>query len=320
MTTAHAQGQEPSDAELIADVRDGSTERSAAAYAALYERHRIAARNLARQLSRSPAEADDLVSEAFAKLLDALRSGGGPESAFRAYLLTALRHGAYDRTRRDKRLEFSDDVSAYDPGVPFTDTAVAGLDRSLAARAFAGLPERWQTVLWHTEIEGQSPAEVAPLLGLTPNGVSALAYRAREGLRQAYLQVHLADTAAADALRERCQVTVERLGAWTRSGLSRRETVQVEHHLDECERCRALAAELADINGGLRVYVAPLVLGTATAGYLALAGKGTLAGTAAAVTGVTGVVSGVGGVGGTGGTGAVGGAGAAAGGSGSGGA
>ena len=252
MTTATTPGQQgPSDAELITASRDGSRE----AYAELYNRHRAAAYNLARQLARSLSEADDLVSEAFAKLLDTVRAGGGPSSAFRAYLLTALRHCAYDRTRRDRRIELSDDVSSYDAGVPFTDTAVAGLDRSLAARAFATLPEHWQTVLWHTEIEGQPPAEIAPLLGLTPNGVSALAYRAREGLRQAYLQMHLADRAMTGASKrelQRCRAASERLGAWIRGGLSKRETAQVEQHLDECERCRTLATELADVNGGLR--------------------------------------------------------------------
>lgn len=278
MTTAPAQEQ-PSDAELITAVRAGSAD----AYALLYARHRAAAYNLARQLTRSTAEVDDLVSEAFAKLLVTLRSGGGPDTAFRAYLLTALRHGAYDRTRRDRKVEFSDDVAAFDPGVPFADTAVAGLERSLAARAFATLPERWQAVLWYTEIEGQAPAEVATLLGLSPNGVSALAYRAREGLRQAYLQVHLADTAAAGGELDRCQAAVDRLGAWTRDGLSKRETAQVEQHLDECDRCRALAAELADVNGGLRAFVAPLVLGTAAAAYLASSGAKATAATVGTV-------------------------------------
>ncbi|MBC6448431.1 sigma-70 family RNA polymerase sigma factor [Actinokineospora xionganensis] len=269
MSTVPAELDGPSDAELIDSVRAGTV----SAYGPLYERHVGAARNLARQLARSSAEADDLVSEAFAKVLDTLRQGRGPDSAFRAYLLTALRHTAYDKTRRDKKVELSDDVSqvsGVNPdavSVPFTDTAVAGLERSLAAQAFSMLPERWQAVLWHTEIEGQSPAQVAPLLGLTANGVSALAYRAREGLRQAYLQVHLAETTA-----DRCRSTADRLGSWVRGGLSKRETAQVEAHLDECERCRTLAAELSDINTGLRVSVAPLVLGLgATAGYLAAA-------------------------------------------------
>jgi RNA polymerase sigma factor (sigma-70 family) len=249
VTTAGGSADLQRDAELIDAVRTGQL----AAYGPLYERHVAAAYNLARQLSRSPAEADDLVSEAFAKVLDALTAGRGPDSAFRAYLLTALRHTAYDKTRRDRRIDLSDDVGeatgvrAEAVSVPFTDPAVAGLERSLAAEAFARLPVRWQAVLWHTEVEGQSPAEVAPILGLTPNGVSALAYRAREGLKQAYLQVYLADQA-----EERCRATTDRLGAWTRDGLSKRETRQVEEHLYECVGCRALAAELRDVNWEMR--------------------------------------------------------------------
>jgi RNA polymerase sigma factor (sigma-70 family) len=286
----------PSDAELITAVREGNV----TAYGSLYERHVTSAYNLARQLCRCAAEADDLVSEAFARVLDTLCAGRGPDSAFRAYLLTSLRHIAYDKTRTDRKLELTEDVttvsgvSAEKFSEPFRDTALAGLERSLAVKAFARLPERWQAVLWHTEIEGQSPADVAPLLGLTANGVSALAYRAREGLRQAYLQVHLAGTA-----ENRCRDTVHKLGAWTRSGLSKRETTQVETHLDECRRCRALAAELNEVNGALRIFVAPLVLGAgASAGYLTLTAGGSraVAGTAAeagaaASSGATGAAS-----------------------------
>src|SRR5262245_8464609 len=283
VATVPADVEGPSDAELIEAVRAGTV----SSYGALYERHVAAAYNLARQLARSPAEADDLVSEAFAKVLDTLRGGRGPDSAFRAYLLTALRHTAYDKTRRDRKVELSDDgstvsgVSMEAVSEEFDDTAVAGLDRSLAAQAFARLPERWQAVLWHTEIEGQSPAEVAPILGLTANGVSALAYRAREGLRQAYLQVHLAETTD-----RHCRAAAEKLGAWTRGGLAKREKAQVEAHLDTCERCRALAAELADVNGAMRLFIAPVVLGIGAAGYLASTGSaGLTAGATAIVTG-----------------------------------
>ncbi|WP_115944264.1 sigma-70 family RNA polymerase sigma factor, partial [Amycolatopsis thermalba] len=271
MSTLSADFEGKSDAELITDVRTGTL----AAYGTLYERHVSAAYNLARQLARSTAEADDLVSDAFAKVLDTLRAGKGPDSAFRAYLLTALRHTAYDKTRKDKRVDLNEDmttVGAEALTVQFSDTAVAGLERTMAAKAFASLPERWQAVLWHTEIEQQSPAEVAPLLGLTPNGVSALAYRAREGLRQAYLQVHLAETSA-----DKCRACADRLGAWTRDGLSKRERAQVEAHLDECADCRALAAALAEVNGALRAIIAPIVLGGAALGYLATAGKATAA-------------------------------------------
>ncbi|HEY2176836.1 MAG TPA: sigma-70 family RNA polymerase sigma factor, partial [Mycobacteriales bacterium] len=262
------------------------TDLTSAAYGQLWERHADAARNLARQLTRSDADTDDLVAEAFARVLDVLRSGGGPETAFRPYLLTTVRNTFYDKTRRDRRLTLSDDMDEHDPGVPFDDTALSGLESTLAARAFARLPERWQTVLWHTEVEGAEPADVAPLLGLSPNAVSALAYRAREGLRQAYLQVHLST-----ATDRSCQITVENLGAWTRNGLARRDAVRVERHLSGCADCRALADELLDINSGLRGIIAPLVLGAPlVAGYLkaskASAGSGAgAAGSSAAGTG-----------------------------------
>jgi RNA polymerase sigma factor (sigma-70 family) len=296
VSTAQPDLPELTDLELITQVRSGTVD----AYGDLYERHVGSAYRLARQLSRSTAEADDLVAEAFAKVLDTLRDGRGPDSAFRAYLLTALRHIAYDKTRHDRKLEFAEDVtevgSTEAVSVQFKDTAVAGLERSLAAKAFARLPERWQAVLWHTEIEGMSPADVAPMLELSANGVSALAYRAREGLRQAYLQVHLAESTDA-----RCWATVDRLGAWTRGGLSKRETAQVETHLDECERCRALAAELADVNGALRAVVAPLVLGVGAAGYFATIGASTAKAAAGLAVGTT-----AGAPGGTAGTGSVG--------------
>ncbi|WP_406691310.1 sigma-70 family RNA polymerase sigma factor [Saccharopolyspora sp. ID03-671] len=267
-----AGSRERGDTELIEAVREGDT----SAYGVLYERHVAAAYSMARQVTKSSAEADDVVSEAFAKVLDLLRDQRGPTSAFRAYVLTAVRHAAYDRTRKQQRLQYADDLETVpniDVSQPFRDTAVESEDRSLVAAAFAKLPERWQMVLWHVEIEGESPAKVAPLLGMTPNGVSALAYRAREGLKQAFLQVHLSKL---DAEQERCRANVERLGAWTRGGLAKRETAQVEAHLDDCDRCRALAAELAEINGALRVFIAPLVLGgsATTTGYLAAVGAG----------------------------------------------
>ncbi|PWK82779.1 RNA polymerase sigma factor (sigma-70 family) [Lentzea atacamensis] len=264
-------GRPPSDADLIDAVREGKIE----AYGKLYERHVRAANLLAMQLSNSSSDADDLVSDAFAKVLAALRTGGGPGAAFRPYLLTAVRHAAYDRTRKEKRLELAGDIEEV-PGavratsVPFRDKAVEDLDQALAATAFASLPERWQTVLWHTAIEGQSPGEIAPLLGLTANGVSAMAFRAREGLRKAFLQAHVAQEPA-----ERCRATVTKLGAWTRGGLKGREAVQLDAHMDDCAECRKLASELADVNGALRGVIAPIVLGTGTAGYLAAAGKGT---------------------------------------------
>jgi RNA polymerase sigma factor (sigma-70 family) len=252
----------PSDAELISRVRGGDV----AAYGELFSRHVDAAKRLSRQLVRGP-DADDLVSEAFAKVLTVLQGGGGPDVAFRAYLLTSVRRLHVDRIRSGARLQTSDDMEAFDPGVPFQDTAVEAFESGAAAKAFASLPERWQLVLWHLEVEGQKPADVAPLLGMSPNSVSALAYRAREGLRQAFLTMHLNDISETD-----CRWVNEHLGAYVRNGLAKRESTKVQAHLDECRRCTAMYLELTEVNSNLRGIIGPLLLGAAATGYLASSG------------------------------------------------
>ncbi|HEX6486929.1 MAG TPA: sigma-70 family RNA polymerase sigma factor, partial [Nocardioidaceae bacterium] len=252
----------PSDAELISRVRGGDV----AAYGELFSRHVDAAHRLGRQLVRGP-DADDLVSEAFAKTLQVLQSGGGPDVAFRAYLLTSVRRLHVDRIRSAKRVQPSDDMTQYDDGLPFQDTAVASFENGAAAKAFSSLPERWQLVLWHLEVEGQKPADIAPLLGMSANSVSALAYRAREGLRQAFLTMHLADCSTED-----CRWVNQHLGGYVRKGLSRRDTAKVEEHLDHCRRCTAMYLELDDVNSNLAGIIAPLLLGAAAAGYLSSGG------------------------------------------------
>jgi RNA polymerase sigma factor (sigma-70 family) len=261
----------PSDAELIAASRASDSD----AYAVLYQRHVVAARGLARQLVRGRAEAEDIVAEAFARVFAQLKRGRGPDTAFRAYLLTTVRRVAYDRLRAEGKLVVSGEMEAFDAGVPFADPALADLERTMISRAYASLPERWRAVLWHTEIEGMRPAEAATLLGLTANGVAALAYRAREGLRQAYLQMHLSGVA-----RGECRPVAAKLGAYVRGGLASRETAAGATHLEQCADCRAVYLELADVNVALRGVVAPVVLGPAAAAYLAAAshhGGGALA-------------------------------------------
>ncbi|MBV9829998.1 MAG: sigma-70 family RNA polymerase sigma factor, partial [Marmoricola sp.] len=259
---------EPTDPELITRVREGDV----AAYGALFSRHVDSAKRLARTLVSGP-DADDLVSEAFVKVLNVLLAGGGPDVAFRAYLLTAVRRLHVDKVRSTQRATPTDDLTPYDRGVPFTDTAVAGFEGSAAAKAFASLPERWQLVLWHLEVENQKPAEIAPLLGMSPNSVSALAYRAREGLRQAFLTMHTGELA-----EDECRDTHAMLGSYVRRGLARRDAARVQEHLDRCRRCASTYLELEEVNSSLSALLGPAVLGGVSAAYLGGGGMAALGG------------------------------------------
>lgn len=260
-----------SEAELISAVRTGDTE----AYGELFERHGEAALRMARQLVHG-SDADDLVAESFYRVLTVLQDGKGPDESFRAYLLTAIRRLHIDRVRAGSRVRATDDEADLDRAVAFVDPAEMRFEQGAAAAAFATLPERWQLVLWHLDVEGQKPAQVAPLLGMSANSVSALAYRAREGLRQAYLQGHLAPT-----LHAGCRRTTGLLGAYVRAGLSARDTAAVDAHLDGCSRCMGLLLELREVNANLAGAIGPALLGTAFGGYAASGTTAGLAGGAA---------------------------------------
>ena len=198
----------------------------------------------------------------------------------------------YERARRDRRLELSDDMARHDRGVPWVDTVEAELDTALAVQAFASLPERWRAVLWYSEVEQESTAEVGSRLGLRPNAVAALAYRAREGLRQAFLQAHV--TGCDD---DGCRYAVARLGSWTRERLASGDAAKVDAHLSSCRRCRQVAAELAEVNSGLRGLLAPLLVGGAASGWLAslVRDSAGTASTAASSAGAAGAAASIGG-------------------------
>jgi RNA polymerase sigma factor (sigma-70 family) len=260
-TPGAARALGPSDAELLDRVRAGDDD----AYGLLWERHEPSARSLARYLTKSGHDADDVVADAFARVLRAIKGGAGPTESFRPYLLTAVRRTVWRKAEDANHHRLAADEDEEE--MLDLRLAVEPEDRTeeaLILRAFGELPERWQLVLWHTEIEGQPPAEVAPLLGLSPNATAALAVRAREGLRQAYLQAHL-QARPADA----CQFTVEHLGAYVRDGLGKRDTARLEEHLDGCEDCTNLRSDLGSLNKVLRAVVGPAVLGTGAARYLA---------------------------------------------------
>ncbi|WP_329281127.1 sigma-70 family RNA polymerase sigma factor [Streptomyces sp. NBC_00691] len=279
----------PSDSELVQLMRDGDD----SAYEELFRRHSDAVRRYARTCCRDAHTADDLTAEVFARTLQAVRGGAGPEQAVRAYLMTTVRRVAANWTKTQKREHLVEDFAVFadeaaraaegsDPNASFGAGLDLGADvlamheaeQSLAMQAFRSLPERWQAVLWHTTVEEESPSEVAPLFGLTANATAVLASRAREGLKQAYLQAHVSQslTAGGD-----CARYADRLGAYARGGLRMRAERGLRKHLDECAKCRVAAGELAHVNAGIPALLPVAVIGWFAAGY-ALKAAGVVAG------------------------------------------
>ncbi|MCP2342427.1 RNA polymerase sigma factor (sigma-70 family) [Actinomadura rupiterrae] len=175
------------DADLVAAARAGD----AGASAELFARHHRAVLAYAYGLVHDEHTAQDLTSEAFARTLAALRSGGGPVTGLRPYLYAVVRNAAVDWARKARRTVVTDKVGTWADESPGADAASAGgiadaAERVTVVRAFRSLPHRWQVVLWHTVIEDEGVREVAGTLGLKPGAVTQLSFRAREGLRRAY--------------------------------------------------------------------------------------------------------------------------------------
>ncbi|NUV72433.1 sigma-70 family RNA polymerase sigma factor [Streptomyces sp. CAI-121] len=281
----------PSDARLIEDMRAGDDQ----AYEELFRRHSGAVLRYARSCCRDAHTADDLTAEVFARTLQAVRGGKGPTEAVRAYLMTAVRHVAAAWTKSAKREHLVDDFAVFaaqatrSSEISDDDTLELGADvlamheaeQSMAMQAFRSLPERWQAVLWHTTVEEESPSEIAPLFGLTANATAVLASRAREGLKQAYLQAHVSQalTTGGD-----CAQYADRLGAHARGGLRTRAERGLRKHLDECAKCRVAAGELDHVNAGIPALLPVAVIGWFAAGF-SLKAAGVVAGGAAGAAG-----------------------------------
>lgn len=249
---------ELSDAHLIRGIRGGDRESQAH----LYRRHKQVALAVAYRHTDTPSEAEDIVSEAFLKVFQAIERGSGPHEFFRAYLLTVVSRCAFARNKAASHQIVVDDHHEFHLGDAFADEVMDRAESTFIVSAFQSLPERWRMVLWHVEVEGLAPREISPILGITPNAVSALAIRAREGLRQAYLSAHLK---AHSGLPEQCAEARKHLPAMVRGTLKNKDQKAVKQHLKTCDECAAVFAELTEIGSSLRAFILPLLVGGTTA-------------------------------------------------------
>ena len=224
---------ERSDAELVDALRRGEE----AALVELWRRHHSATVRISARLVGN-ADAEDLAQEAFLAMHRAVQRGGGPTIGVRAYLYTIARNIGVRSLRRHAPVAASvpiDELEGFLGEDPFEQHA----EHAVIFDSFRGLPPRWQEVLWYFEVEGMGAADVADLLGLTAGGASQLAFRAREGLRQAWIEGHIERISA----REECAWVLGRMGAYVRDRATRPVERRIEEHLSTCDECARMANE-----------------------------------------------------------------------------
>jgi RNA polymerase sigma factor (sigma-70 family) len=248
------------DEQLLTALRAGDK----LAYGELWRRHSRAGLKAARSYQHL-GEPEDLVAEAFARIYKAIMSDKGPAETFRPYLYVTIRNIALSNIRALSQV--SDGVELSEIADTRFDEASLDrrLDASLTIRAFRSLTPRWQEVLWYLDVEGMSGADTGELMGLNANAVSALAFRAREGLRSAWLQAHINEAAIDGEHKD----ALSKVGEYARGTLSPRETRQLEKHLQNCAECSLVVREVNHVARRLALVLLPLLMGsTAAATFL----------------------------------------------------
>lgn len=230
------------------------------AVAELYRRHRAAAESYAAGLT-DPQRAADITADAMLKVFGLLERGLGPERAFRSYLFATVRTLVVDHARKAARETPVEDLHGFGD-VTIDDVNDTRAEHADVVAAFRSLSPRSQRALWENLVEGRPLDEVGEHLDLTANAVAALAFRAREALRQAYLAQHLACVSQAE-----CERYADQLPKHVRGKLRGRARRDLEAHLDSCHDCSTAAVALASINQRLAAILLPAAL----AGSLAFA-------------------------------------------------
>jgi len=149
--------------------------------------HLGAAYNLARWLTRSAHDADDVVQEAYLRayqFFDGFHGGDG-----RAWLLRIVRNTCYtwlEKNRPRAPMAQFDEAkhSAGRPAPGPEAPLVAGEDRELLRRALAELPDEFREAIVLRELEGLSYKEIAAVTGAPIGTVMSRLARARERLQE----------------------------------------------------------------------------------------------------------------------------------------
>lgn len=266
------------DNELLERLRLGDSE----VFGELWERHRrpgyVAARNLS-----SAVDPEEMVQEAFARILELVQEGKGPSKNFRSYLYAVIRTVVLEHVKQDSE-DSIDEVS--EANFAMNDESIeTSIDHGLARDAFQALPERLRKVLWLVEIEGLAPREAATRLQISPNQVSVMRKRGRAALRKAWLEAHV-DASEADAA---CRDFRPLIVRGVTGGLRSKQQRSFESHIDGCSPCKNLKVEVKEMSGLVAASLAVLSAGVRTGATHSLASGTTVSsqGTVASVMGGT---------------------------------
>lgn len=168
----------PSDEQLMMRAAEGDMD----AFEELVQRHQRVSLNVAYRFLADAAQAEDIVQEAFLRVL-AAASRYRPAAGFRTYLYNVIWHLCVDhyRKRRPQSLDLL--PAREDPSAGPAELAAAQERAALVREAVGALPPRQRMALVLKHFEGLSYQEIGRALDCSPTAVDALLVRAKRKLK-----------------------------------------------------------------------------------------------------------------------------------------
>ena len=232
-------------------------------YAALYREHNARLVAYARSLTGSAAVAEDLAAEAHFRVWRRIRAGHSVQNVS-AYLTTTVRNLAAGLGRAQREIardlaELPEDPARAETAQQDPEQHASHVD--LISRLLKELPERWAKALWYAEVEDLPMEAVGAHIGASAGTTAVVLTRARERLRQAFLQ-----SQPGAPVSEECEQYWKQMPTIVRATASARRTKNVLDHCEGCEDCRARMLALTEANTRLPVLLGPALLGIVLGG------------------------------------------------------
>jgi RNA polymerase sigma-70 factor, ECF subfamily len=156
---------------------EGIRRRDPRAFDSLYRIYGAGLQGFLKQLLGNRQAAEDVTQETFASIWQHPNGFDPERGTLRSYVFGAGRKRAADWWRK-QRLQSH---SATEP----VEACKAEI-KSLIGNAFYKLPPEQRNMLWLREVEGQSYAELAEVLGIPEGTVRSRLFAARKALRQVW--------------------------------------------------------------------------------------------------------------------------------------
>ncbi len=239
-----------SDQKLLAEYRAGD----AKAFGVLYEKYERLAFVQAFKYVKTHPQAEDVVYEAFTKIMETIRRGKGPTVSMQHYLMSTVRAVAVSSLRKSEHEQVDDpqEIAKLFEAETFHDE---GDTAGWLIESFNSLDEKSQRVIWLRVVEGLKSREIAKIIGTYPVAVTRLYQTAIHNFRDRFVVEAVADSfdeGCADSLSELRELAAGRGSAGS-------------VHVENCPRCSIVARRLRGTDRALLSIVFLAGLGTLAA-------------------------------------------------------